>query len=540
MQKAAVLSFLLLICVFVVTNAQDRPRLVVGITVDQMRYDYLYKYWNDYSERGFKRLLREGFVAHNGHFHYAPTYTGPGHASIYSGTGPAQHGIVANDWYDRDLKKTVYCAEDPAAKTVGSSSPEGRMSPRRLTANTLGDQMKLGTNLRAKTVGIALKDRGSILAMGYQTDGAYWFDYSEGRFITSNFYRERLPGWLEDFNRRNLPDQLLREGWSLLYPIERYDESLPDDKLGELPYRNTEKAVFPYDLVKISETRRFGVGEQKYNLLAGTPHGNTLTLEAAKAALIGEGLGLDEHPDLLAISLSSPDYAGHQFGPHSVEIQDMYLRLDLALADFLAFLDQRVGLRHTVVFLTADHGAADVPMLSPPGGYFLEDSFENGLRRYYREKIGADPIEYFTNHQLYFRRPLDRASVVLEDHARDYAMGFPGVMNVISLTNASRCSAEPSICEKLQKGAMPHRSGDACVQLLPGWMGRRNQAGGTTHGSPYAQDTHVPIIFMGGGIRPGHTWRTVWIEDIAPTLAALLKVPLPSGSTGTPIREVLE
>jgi len=523
------------------TAAQQRPRLVVGITVDQMRYDYLYRYWDDLSGYGFKRMLREGHVAHDAHYHYSPTFTGPGHASIYAGTGPAMHGIVGNDWYSREEKKQVYCAEDQQANTVGSTSVEGKMSPRRLTATTLADQLELATNHRAKTIGIAIKDRGAILPVGFIPDGAYWFDRSAGRFISSDYYCDTLPAWVNDFNNRQLPDLYLDMGWAPLLPLERYDESLPDDKPYERPFLNTEKAVFPYGLKKISETRVYGVGEPKYGLVAGSPHGNSLTLELAKAAIEGEQMGKDDIPDLLALSFSSTDYAGHQFGPHSVEIQDIYLRLDRELGDFFQYIDTAIGMENTLIFLTADHAAADAPgLIAPPAGYFRDSDFEEGLRKHLSEKAGAGAVEYFINEQIYFKRGLKATAAQLENWVREYAESFPGVLHIVSLKDFEKCAAEPSICGKLRKGTMPGRSGDLYVQLYPGWISAYYEKGGTTHGSPYAYDTHVPLIFFGWDIAPRDNYSRAWIEDIAPTVCTILKIARPSGSTGALIGEVLK
>ena len=522
-------------------SAQERPRLVIGITVDQMRYDYLYRYWEDMSDAGLKRMLREGHVAHDGHYHYAPTYTGPGHASIYTGTGPAMHGIVGNNWYSRADQRRVYCAGDDRAKTVGSDTEDGKMSPHRLTATTLADQLELATNRRSKTIGIAIKDRGAVLPVGFLADGAYWFDKTVGRFITSDYYRDTLPAWVQAFNERGLPDQYFEQGWSLLLPLERYDESLPDDKPYERPFKNTDRAVFPYDFKAISARRSFGQGETPYGLVTTSPHGNTLTFEFAKAAIEGEDLGQDDIPDLLALSFSSPDYAGHQFGPHSVEIQDVYLRFDRELADFFHFIDRTVGLKYTLIFLTADHGGADVPgYVMPPAGYFQEDAFEEGLRRHLSSRAGQDPVEFFINEQIYFKRGLKHSSALLETWVREYAETFPGVLSVIPLNDIRRCSAEPTICEKIRKGWMPGRSGDLYLQLLPGWIAASYEKGGTTHGSPYAHDTHVPIIFFGSGVAPHDNYSRVWIEDIAPTVSAILKIAMPSGCTGRPVEELFQ
>ncbi len=521
--------------------AQQHPRLVVGITIDQMRYDYLYRFWEDMGETGFKRLLREGHVAHNGHYQYAPTFTGPGHASIYTGTSPVNNGIVGNEWYSRKEKKQVYCVEDQSANTVGSNSVEGKMSPRRLTTTTLTDQLELATNRRSKTVGVAIKDRGSILPAGFLSDGAYWYDKTNGQFITSDFYRKELPEWVNQFNARQLPAQYLEQPWTLLLPQERYEESLPDDRPFERPFSNTEKAVFPYDLKRISGIKRYGVGESPYNILLSTPHGNSLTLAFAKAAIEGEQMGQDNITDLLALSFSSTDYAGHQFGPHSMEIQDMYLRLDQELGEFLQYLDATIGLNNVVIFLTADHGAADAPGIAgPPAGYFDNGGFEMGLRKHLLAKFKKDPITHFINEQVYFTRPSGLEDWRVEAEVRNFAMNYPGVLDVISLKDFSKCTAEPTVCEKLRKGVMQGQSGDLYVQLMPGWISKYYEKGGTTHGSPYAYDTHVPILFFGWKIGHQDNYRRVWIEDIAPTVCALLKIATPSGCTGNPIEGVLK
>ncbi len=511
---------------------QKAPRLVVGIIVDQMRYDYLYRFQGDMGEKGFKRLLREGHVAHDGHYQYAPTFTGPGHASVYTGTGPALNGIIGNNWYSRQEKREVYCSEDPTANTVGSGSVEGKMSPRMLTATTLADQLELATNRRSKTIGLAIKDRGAILPVGYLSDGAYWYDRTNGYFITSDFYRDSLPGWVNHFNSRRLPDKYLEQPWSTLLPLERYDETLPDDQPLERPFINTEKAVFPYDLKRMSGIRRFGVGETKFGILPATPYGNSLTLEFAKAAIEGEQMGMDSIPDLLALSFSSPDYAGHQFGPHSVEIQDIYLRLDRELGDFLQYLDETIGLKNVLLFLTADHGAADVPgYIAPPAGYFKTSDFDEKLRAHLVKTFKKDPVESFINEQIYFVRPF-KDEEALEAEVRSFAENYPGVYGVISLKDFGKCPTDPSICNLLRKGYMPSRSGDLYIQLYPGWTPDYTEMGGTTHGSPYAYDTHVPILFFGWEVAPQNNRRRVWIEDIAPTVCDLLNITRPSGCTG--------
>lgn len=525
---------------FFKVHGQEQPKLVIGIVVDQMRYDYLYRYWDDYSAGGFKRIMNNGYVIHDGHYQYAPTYTGPGHASIYTGTSPNVHGIIGNDWYDPIKKDYVYCAGDPDANTIGSESFDGKMSPHRLLASTLADQLELATNHRSKTLGISLKDRGSILPMGSNPDGAYWYDKTNGRFITSDYYEDELPEWVQEFNEKKLVDEYMSKVWNTLLPLEEYDESLPDDKGFERPFPNSEGHTFPYDLAQLSTQVRFGIKNTPYNLLPATPFGNTLLVEFAKSMIENDSLGMDMIPDLLAISFSSTDYAGHQFGNFSVEVQDMYLRLDRDLEAFLNFLDEKIGLENILIFLTADHGAADVPgIASTPAGYFLANGFENALKHRLKEQFGMDVIENFSNQQIHLvnNDSLDIEAVIR--FIQEFAFRFPGVKNIVRLNDFSKCVEDATICSTIRNGIMPGRSGDLYVQLHPGWISESYKAGGTTHGSTYVQDTHVPILFFGWHVKPANDYHRVYIQDIAPSVSTLLKIARPSGCTGKIIYNLL-
>ncbi len=519
--------------------AQDQPRLVLGIMVDQMRYDYLYRYWNDYGEKGFKKLLKAGYVAHDGQYQYAPTFTGPGHASVYTGASPNVHGIIGNDWYDRSEKMQVNCVGDLDANTIGAQSREGHMSPHRLLSTTLGDQMKLASNHRSKVYSISIKNRGAILPAGHLADGAFWYDKSNGKFITSDYYMQVLPPWLGHFNARKLVDQYMSGSWETLLPLENYEESLPDGKTHEKPFPNTESAQFPYDLKKISSSRRFGVGHTRYTLLPATPFGNTILVDLAKTLIENEAIGTDTIADLLAVSFSSTDYAGHQFGSHSVEVQDIYLRLDQLLAEFLDYLDQSIGLSNILLFLTADHAAADEPAYAPPAGYFKGGDFGEDLRKHLMTEEDLDVIEAIINQQIYFKQNdlADRAK--WEEAVRSFALSYPGVHDVVALHDFSKCIADQDICQKIREGIMPARSGDLYIQLHPGWISESYERGGTTHGSTYIYDTHIPIIFYGWKIRNTNDFRRIWIKDIVPTLSALMKISRPSGCTGSPIADLL-
>jgi predicted AlkP superfamily pyrophosphatase or phosphodiesterase len=353
------LFFVSVLLMSLVSNAQKkntttsnlpRPKLVVGIVIDQMRWDYLYRYADRYSSKGFKRILNEGFTCENTFIPYTPTVTAAGHTCVYTGSVPAIHGIMGNNWYRRDLKRSWYCTEDTTAKTVGSTSNAGEMSPSSMLTTTVTDELRMASNFRSKVIGIALKDRGAILPAGHSANGAYWFDNANGAFITSSYYMTNLPEWVNQFNSRKLPDQYLQQNWNTLYPINTYVQSTADDKSYE---GNLEDNTFPHITANITR--------DKYNALRTTPSGNTLTFEMAKAAIEGERLGQTGNTDFLAVSFSSPDYIGHTFGPNSIEAEDNYLRLDNELGRFLNYLDSKIGNGQYTVFITADHAAAHVP-----------------------------------------------------------------------------------------------------------------------------------------------------------------------------------
>src|ERR1700712_1717287 len=334
-------------------NAQgiQRPKLVVGIVVDQMRWDYLYRYYDRYAANGgFKRLLNNGFSCENTMIPYVPTVTACGHVSIYTGSVPAINGITGNGWWDYDTGQATYCAGDEKVKTVGSNTAEGQMSPHNLLVTTIGDELHLATNYHSKVIGIALKDRAAILTTGHSANAAYWFDEEAGNWITSSYYMNELPKWVQDLNAKKLPDHYFALNWLTLHPIDTYTQSTPDEEPYEYHPFGAESKGLPYNLKQFAG--------KNYKILPVTPFGNTVTFDMAKAAVTGEQLGANTATDMLAISLSTPDYIGHNFGPNSVEAEDGFLRLDKDLGDFLDFLDEKIGKGEYLVFLHADHGAA--------------------------------------------------------------------------------------------------------------------------------------------------------------------------------------
>ncbi len=518
----------------------QQPKLVVGIVVDQMRYDYLTKFYDYYGDDGFKRLMNNGFNAVNHHFNYVPTYTAPGHASIYTGTTPANHGIIGNNWYDKVAKQSIYNVYDNNRVSIGTNGEDGKMSPERLLTSTVTDELKLHTQDRAKVIGISIKDRGAILPAGHLADAAFWFKgKDEARFITSNFYKEELPQWVADYNDSGKAKSYLTE-WNTLYPIETYKASGTDLNNYEKPPRGKEKAVFPYDLKELAAENG------NYDLLKATPFGNTVVADLAIAALEGEQLGKDDVTDFLAVSFSSTDYIGHQYGVNSVEVMDTYLRLDLEIARFLKELDDKVGVGNYTLFLTADHGAVHVPAyLHDEGlqaGYFDSRTLREKLKDHVKKEFGNDAIiENVSNEQVFLNykvlNDINIDNKYIQRYIADYLLGLDNVQKVFTRYEMTQGSFTEGTAALIQKGFHQKRSGDVMYVLDNAVISYSKT--GSTHGSAHAYDTHVPCIFYGAGINAGRTARPIFITDIAPTVSTLLGIAFPNGCTGTPINEAL-
>ncbi|SFU31248.1 Predicted pyrophosphatase or phosphodiesterase, AlkP superfamily [Pustulibacterium marinum] len=526
------------------SNPYKQPKLVVGIVVDQMRYDYIPRYWNKYSDGGFKRLVTDGFNCKNNHFNYMPTKTGPGHASVYTGTTPKFHGIIANDWYDKELKMLVYCAQDDSIQPVGTDDPGCRMSPNRLHTSTVTDELKLATQKRGKVIGISLKDRGSILPAGHMADAAYWFQGGdEGAWVTSTYYMNELPSWVQKFNKSNAAKSY-KKTWNTMLPIKQYVESGSDNNTFEGRFKGEEAPVFPHELKKIWKDNG------GYSLLKATPYGNSLTAEFAMEAIKQEDLGKDDVTDFLAVSFSSTDYVGHKFGTNSIEVEDTYLRLDADLEKLLKYLDQQVGEGNYTVFLTADHGAVPTPSylhdVHVPGGYANTSGLALEIQQYLKDKYHSENlIENVSNDQIFFNMDeLKKLDIEVEDLEEDLAariLESPEVFETYTATEMKENNYTDKIASLIQKGFNAKESGNVIVITKPGYIGGNGSLGtGTTHGSPFIYDTHVPLLFYGFGVNKGSTVKRTEITDVAPTISALLGIAFPSGTIGNPIPEVLD
>lgn len=517
------------------------PKLVVGIVVDQMRYDYLTRFWNHYSDGGFKRLVNKGFNCKNHHFNYAPTSTGPGHTSVYTGTTPATHGIIGNNWYDKVQDKSVYCAGDDSYESVGTTSDAGKMSPHRMLSTTITDQLRLHTQKRGKVIAVALKDRGAILPGGHMASAAYWFEGDDyGKWISSTYYMQELPKWVVDFNESNSIKQYKKE-WNTLKDINLYVESGSDNNNYEGLFETETTPTFPHNTPNLLSK------EKDFEILKYTPYGNSITADFALEALEKENLGTDGITDFLAISFSSTDYIGHKYGVNSKEVQDAYLRLDLDLERILNTLDTKVGAGQYTVFLTADHGAIHVPSYLKdekiPAGYMDFDAAKVKFDEFLKYKYGTtDVVKKISDFQIFLdRKVIDNLDMDLDDVEEEIAfelLEYEGVGKVYTGHQMWQNEYTKGLSYILQNGWNQKRSGDVLLVQKPGYVSYHRT--GSTHGSPMIYDTHVPLLLYGKGIKNGSTANRTEIPDIAPTIATLLGMAFPNGTTGKPIAEVLE
>jgi predicted AlkP superfamily pyrophosphatase or phosphodiesterase len=515
-----------------------KPALVVGIVIDQMRYDFYHRYQSYFGSGGFRKLAEAGYVCENAMYNYMPTYTAPGHASIFTGTTPSVHGIIGNNWYDRQKRQMVYCTGDNRYRTVGAKGSAGRMSPVNMISNTIGDELRSASIYNSRVFGIALKDRGAILPAGHSANAAYWYDGGSGNFITSSFYMDTLPVWVSNFNKLELAAKYLSVSWDTLKNIV-YRDALPDNNPYEKGFNGESFPVFPHvlpDLVKQNGG---------FDLLRSTPFGNTITKDFAIELIKNEKLGKGKFTDMLTLSFSSPDHIGHQFGPHSKEILDCYIKLDKDIAEILSFLDAWTQGNY-VVFLTADHAAADVPSMlaknKVPSGYHNAEALRDSIRIFLKKKYADSLLLSLSNFQVFLNLKLISSLKLDQNQIERDLVGiierFPGVACAYRsvIFRESEFLTFPRY--PMANGYHMKRSGEILYNLEPGWMEYANA--GTTHGSPWPYDTHVPLFFFGKGIPKGVNAGKVEITDIVPTLCLLLKVNYPNGCTGKPIKELIK
>lgn len=518
---------------------KNAPKVVVGIVVDQMCYDYLYRFYPQFGKDGFKRLMDKGAHFRNVTYNYVPTFTGPGHASIYTGSTPSNHGIVANDWFYRPFGRVVNCVEDTTVSTVGSSSSYGKCSPYFLRSNTITDQLKL-TYPSSKVIGVSIKDRSAILPAGHLSDGSYWYDYATGSFITSTFFKKQLPGWVNQFNELQLVSKYVNQPWNLLKDSACYTYIKQDNSPYEGLVGGKTSPIFPYDFSKATPADQF-------NLFTIMPAANTFLTDFAIQALSKEQLGKHATTDFLTISYSTPDIAGHTFGPYSLEMEDMYFRLDQELARLFQTLDKEIGKGQYVVFLTADHAVVPVPQFLAdhhlPGGYLFLKSKMDGLRSACVAKFGKDYLNTIENDNVYL------TNAILGTELETQVISFFKA-EIAKWTEVKRVYTKEELQSKTEEnwqqmvasGYDKERSGELIFILQPGYLPKNADTPGshkgTSHGSAFNYDTHVPVLFYGKDILQQEVFTPYEIVDITATLVHILDVQRPNTAVGKPMLEL--
>ena len=502
----------------------EKPKLVVAIVVDQMRYDFLENLSHRFSENGFNRLINEGYNCKNNFFNYVPTVTGPGHSSVSTGSTPMTHGIVGNNWYDREKSKSIYCTDDSNYDHIGGDEYSGNKSPNNLLVETFADINKY-YNPEAKTISVGIKDRGSILMGGKNADAAYWYYGKErAQWITSTYYMQKLPSWVENFNMEDNLEKYLEE-WVPLYEISTYDNFEIDNNNFEKLFKGKDDSAFPYD------TKSLMKHNDCFDMIKETPYGNEMTTDFAMEAVINEKLGKRGVTDVLTISYSSTDYIGHSFGVASVETQDTYIRLDKEIEKLLLFLDNELGENQYTLFLTGDHGVLEIPALLSSNGFDAMSISEKDMKRDVLKQLetvlktnvksiisDVDNNQIYLNDEVIGKLGLSKNEVITE--IIKVLETFDFISNAYSSDFILNSKGLNGYEKLIQNGFHEKRSGDVALVLKPNVIFYDGK--GTTHGSGYNYDTHVPLIFFGSGIRNGETERITEIPDIAPTISKIL------------------
>jgi predicted AlkP superfamily pyrophosphatase or phosphodiesterase len=543
---------------------EKRPRLVLMIVIDQFRYDYLERFGDLFVANGLRRLIREGATWVQSNCNYMPTYTAPGHATIFSGAWPSETGIVGNEWVERSTGKKVTSVSDESVRTLGGGPNELGSSPRRLMTSTIGDELRLATNDRSKVIGISLKDRSAILPAGRHANAAYWFSTQTGNMVSSSYYFDQLPAWVTKFNGTRPADKFFGSKWErLLGEAEYIKRAGPDAPPWENIQGTNDTNTFPHTITGGAKAP----GPQFYGALDFSPFSNDLLVSFAEEALVNENLGQDDDTDILTVSFSANDYVGHRFGPYSQEVMDITLRVDRQIGALLDFVNAKVGLANTLVAVTADHGVAPIPehaaALGLGGGRIRVQDVIGPIRaaisaKYNAQHKSPDPTadyiyqyneagqqrDGFTNGNIYFNyAALKRDGVSLdelEEVAGQAALAVPGIARYFTRAQLLRGAISPDdpIERRVLHGFYPARSGDLVLLAEPyKYLGEAPTA---THGTPYFYDTNVPTVIVGVGVKPGRYLDAATPSDIAPTLAALLGVTTPSGSTGRVLLEGLK
>ena len=519
----------------------ERPKLIVGIVVEQLRYDQIERLRDKLSDNGIRRLINEGTFFRNAAFDYILTQSAPGYSTIATGTEPSYHGITSDNWYLPLKNEFIYCTKDINVNPVGGSYESGLHSPVNLQASTFTDELKMAAKNRSKVFAVGVKDFTAIFSAGHSADGAFWYDNTTGTWMSSSYYMNSLPSWVNDFNATKASDVYLDSQWTLSRPVADYADCLPDTNVFETGFNG--RNYFPYDLKKLSQPKR---SQRDYSLLRETPYSDSYTTDFAIRLLENEALGTHDGIDYLSICYSSTDYIGHRFGPSSFESADAIFRLDKDIETLLNWLNDKIGKRNVLVYFTAAHGISEIPPVMQstriPAGYFNRNQALQLLRTYLNATYGeGNWVKGYSERQIFLNRTLiEDAGIKLEDIQKKVArflIQFTGIASAFPYSAFEANDFGSGHLRKIVNNFSPLRSGDVIVTLNPGWV-EKEDGEVTDNNSPYEYDSHVPLIWYGWTVNRATVMRKVNLTDIAATLSSLCKVPYPNSCTGEPLPEL--
>jgi len=521
----------------------DKPKLVIGIVVEQLKYDQLEKFRDRLGENGIKKLINEGTYFKNASYEYMLTQSAPAHATIATGAEPSSHGITSDSWFIPLKNELIYCTADLNVDPVGGSYESGLHSPVNLQASTFSDELKMSTKRRSKVFALGLKENSAIFTGGHSADGAFWFDNTTGTWMTSTYYLETLPDWVKDFNALSYPDTYLNTEWTVFRPDVNYSDCSVDSNSYEGGFSGVN--YFPYDLKKLRTKNKFNT-RNDFSLLRETPFGNSYTTSFAIRLMEKEELGQDDITDYISICYSATDNIGHRFGPSSLEMGDAILRLDHDIENLLRFLNEKIGKKNILVYFTASHGISEIPAIleenNIPAGYFMQNQAIQLLRTYLNAIYGEGSwVKGYSDRQIYLNRTLiEDARLSLEDVQKKVArflVQFTGVSTAYPYSAFEANDYGNGNLKRIINSFNPQRSGDVIITLNPGWV-EKEQDFVTNHNSPYEYDSHVPLIWYGWNVNRSTVARKVNMTDVAATLSSLCKVPIPNACSGDPLVEL--
>lgn len=521
----------------------EKPTLIVGIVVEQLRFDQIERFRDKFSDNGIKKLINEGTFFRNASFDYMLTQSAPGFSTIATGTEPSYHGITSDSWYLPMKNEFIYCTKDISVNPLGGSYESGLHSPVNLNASTFADELKIATGRKSKVFSVGVKEYSAILSAGHAADGVFWYDNQSGTWMSSTYYANALPAWVNDFNAMLYSETYLNSQWNLLRQPSDYSACLPDSNKFESGFNGINH--FPYDINKLSRMEGKKT-VRNFAFLKETPFSDSYTTDFAIRLIEKEGLGRDEVTDFLAVCYSSTDYIGHRFGPFSVETGDAILRLDKNIETLLNYLNDNLEKKNILVFFTSTHGVAEIPTVMKdikiPAGYFMQNQALQLLRSYLNAVYGeGDWVKGFFERQVYLNRALIESSKVpleeIQKKTARFLTEFSGVASAYPYYAFEANDFGNGHLRRIVNNFSPQRSGDVIVILNPGWVEKEGEQL-TNHNSPYEYDSHVPLIWYGWSVNRATVMRKVNITDIAATLSSLCRVPYPNACTGEPMSEL--